>query len=126
VTEQIRLALDIIRSALAPLTEADRTVVLVELAIVEATELNAVRKQLDEAREQTEAFRRHNEQRLEEVYAARKLLGAMAHETLPAAILRWRCGSPIPKYEPPCVFCTPEEPCGLHGGALAVGGAVAK
>jgi hypothetical protein len=117
--EHIRLALDIINSALVTLDEDDRTTVLIHLAIVEAAELNAVRKQLDEAREQTEAFRQHNEQRLEEVYAARKLLGAMAHETLPAAILRWRCGSPIPKYEPPCVFCTPEEPCGLHGGTVA-------
>ena len=91
--EHIRLALDVIRSTLVTLDEDDRTTVLINLAIVEATELNAVRKQLDEAREQTEEFRQHNEQRLTEVYEARKLLGAQPNETLPAAIQRWRCSS---------------------------------
>lgn len=104
--EQIRLVLDIIRSTLAPLTEAERTTVLVELAIVEATELNATRKLLDEARE-------HSDQRLEEVYAARALLGAWPHETLPSAILRWRCVTP-PMHVPPCTRCTKKEPCSLH------------
>ena len=91
--EHIRLALDVIRSTLVTLDEDDRTAVLINLAIVEATELNAVRKQLDEAREQTEEFRRHSEQRLEEVYEARTLLGAQPNETLPMAIQRWRCSS---------------------------------
>ena len=56
-TEPVHLALDIIRAAITNLTDEDRTTVLVDLAIVEATELNAVRKQLDEARETAEEWR---------------------------------------------------------------------
>src|SRR5277367_1605393 len=88
--EVIRLHLELVQTMLAPLKEKDRTEVLVELAIVEAIELQKVSKQLDEAREETEAWRRHNEQRLEEVSEARALLGAKPNETLPMAIERYR------------------------------------
>lgn len=86
--EQVRLALDTIRATLAPLTEADRLAVLDALELQNANALSQMAKQLDESRETAESWKRHNDQRIEEVYAARELLKAAPNETLPMAIER--------------------------------------
>lgn len=88
MTEQGRNTLAIIQGALAPLDEETRLAVLDALEMQNAKALIIVLKQLDDAREQTDEWRRHNEQRLEEVYTVRKLIGAQPNETLRMAIER--------------------------------------
>jgi len=62
-------------------------------------------QQLAEARAQAEEWKAFNLQRLEDVYAARKLLDAQPHETLPMAVERVlkdrpiRCTCPVPSVD---------------------------
>jgi hypothetical protein len=95
--EPVRLAIELTQAALAPLSAEQRTQVLGCLDFVASL--------LDKVAE----LKAHNEQRHEEVWAARELLGARPNETLPMAIerrLSRPCALGMHQFPPGELTCT--------------------
>ena len=88
MTEPVRAYLSIIQGVLAPLDAETRTAVLVESDLETAKDVQRLSRLLDEARETTEEWRKHNTQRIEQVDEARRLLCATPDETLVTAVKR--------------------------------------
>ena len=88
IPEAVRNAVSIVRGVLDPLDKETRHAVFEELNLILAKELTRQDREVEELRLKVAEWQRHNEQRLEEVYAARELLKATPNETLPAAVKR--------------------------------------
>jgi hypothetical protein len=88
-SEPIRLALDLIHAALAPLSKEQRVEVLGRLDLACAKMVTEANAEVDKLRNQVRELAAFNEQRHAEVWNLRELISARPDETLAKACLRW-------------------------------------